>query len=95
MSPLRMVGALSERRPRNGITHGKLLLWRFVTRTSDLRATVMVLAGRTNRDGRAPWRLDELSSGRRDAHLPDRVVYYQRKWTKTRPKLFESFSTRW
>ncbi len=35
------------------------------------------------------------SSRRCDAQLPDPVAYFQRKWTKTRPKLFESFSTRW
>ncbi len=32
---------------------------------------------------------------RSDAHLTDPVAYFQRKWTKTRPKLSESFSTRW
>ena len=26
---------------------------------------------------------------------PMRAAYFQRKWTKRRPKFFESFSTRW
>ena len=43
----------------------------------------------------APSRPPQSFQGSRSGATSRGPSYFHRKWTKTRPKFFESFSTRW